>query len=150
MFVSSYNTYIHTNSTDKTTKTKELKSIDDSKSFATKLFNTSKTDSLNLKNTPINYVDNPKVFYNRQKLEQNIESNKEFLNANKFNGASSLKNAKAAYNANTIMFSIVPKPKGTLSPLSSNTKANNELPLSEKLSAINTYLLNDRYYRITA
>ena len=147
MFVSSYNTYIHTNTTS---KTNGHKSGGDSKSFSSKLDHTSQIAASTIKNTPIDYIDNSKVFNNRQKLQQNIESSQELLNVNKFNSESTLKNAKIAYTTNSVMFSLVAKPKPALSSSISNFRVNKTLLPQEKLSAINTYLLNDRYYRITA
>ncbi len=146
MFVSSYNTYIHPNTTDKTSKTKGFNDakVKPSNAFASKLSHTSQVSSTNLKNTPINYINNNKIFNNRQKLQQNIESNQELANVTKFNTVSSIKGAKVAYIANTTMFSLVAKPKATLA----NTTPS--LTTTKKLLAINSYISNDRYYQITA
>ena len=150
MFVSSYNTYIHTNTTDKTTKSKESASASGSKSFESKLLHTSQIAQTESKNTPINYLDGSKIFKNRQKLQQNIESKEELANVNKFNKFSSVKSAKVAYTNNSHIFSIVAKPKPTLTTTSNMINGDEFSKQKEKFSAINTYLQNDRYYRITA
>ena len=154
MFVSSYNTYIHTNTTDKSNKTKDSSvPKNNSKSFASKLHHTSQLASSHIKNTPINYINNSKIFNNRQKLQQNMESRKELTNVNKFNTIASQNTAKVSYIANSIMFSIVAKPKPSLANNTHSTltsKKDENILLKEKVSAINTYLANDRYYRITA
>lgn len=145
MFVSSYNTYIHTNTT---AKTKETTNPSDLKSFASKLLHTSQIAPSTTQNIPINYIDNSKVFHNRQKLQQNIESKQELKTVNKFNNFSAVKTAKVAYVDNSKMFSIVSKPKPAIS---TQTISGHEFSKQKaKFSAINTYLLNDRYYQITA
>jgi len=149
MFVSSYNTYIHTNTTDKTAKTKEPAHVDNSKSsFASKLLHTSQIPNTQATNSPINYIDNSKVFHNRQKLQQNVESKQEIKIANKFNEFNSVKTSKVAYSDNSKMFSIVAKPKPATS--SAVISGHGFSQQKAKLSAINTYIKNDMYYQITA
>jgi len=148
MFVSSYNTYIQTNTTDKTNRTKEVPDASKSKLFASKLLHTSQITPLKVANAPINYIDNSKIFNNRQKLQQNIESKKELASANKFNTFNSLTTAKRAYSDNSTMFSIVAKPKNSLSK--ENITGHEFSKFKAKISAINTYLQNNRYYQITA
>lgn len=148
MFVSSYNTYVQTNTTDKTNRTKEVPKVSDAKSFALKLLHTSQITQAKLSNTPINYIDNSKIFNNRQKLQQNIESKKELISADKFNRFNSFKSSKIAYSDNSTIFSIVAKPKNSLSK--ENISGHEFSKQKAKISAINTYLQNNRYYQITA
>ena len=150
MFVSSYNTYIHTNTTDKTAKNKENAGSSSSKSFQSQLLNTSQTPKPQTNTTPINYVESPKAFQNKQKLQQNIESKNELANVNKFNTVSSVKTAQVAYTNNSKIFSLVAKPKPSLPATQNITREDEFSKLKAKFSAINTYLLNDKYYRITA
>ena len=150
MFVSSYNTYIHTNTTDKTAKSKESTPSSSAKSFQSQLLNSSQTPKPQTNNTPINYVESSKVFQNKQKLQQNIESKNELTNVNKFNTFSSLKTAKVAYTDNSKIFSIVAKPKPSLPTTHELTKENEFSKQKDKFNAINTYLKNDLYYQITA
>ena len=150
MFVSSYNTYIHTNTTDKTAKSKETANSSSAKSFQSHLLQTSQTPKLQTNTTPINYVESSKVFQNKQKLQQNVESKNELSNVNKFNTFSAVKTAQVAYTNNSKIFSIVAKPKPSL-PATQNLPREDEISkLKAKFNAINTYLLNDSYYRITA
>jgi len=149
MFISSYNTYVQTNATDKTSKTKDIKEPQHTNSFASQFLKKPQLQKPQLSNTPINYVQDSKVFNNKQKLNQNIESKQGLVNANKFNFTSSLTNAKVAYTSNSNMFSIVAKPKPSLSQ-EQNIKNDPSSTIYKKLSAINTYLSNDKYYQITA
>ena len=141
MFVASYNTYIHTNTDNKTSKIKESKEARTSESFATKFLNKPALPKTPSNASPINYLQNTNTFNNKQRLQQDLASRQGLLNASKFNTSSAIKNAKVAYTANSTMFSIVAKPKQVLGQTT---------PTKHQQSAINTYLANDKYYQITA
>ncbi len=141
MFVASYNTYIHTSSNDKTSKIKESKEAQTSDSFATRFLNKPALPNTRSYTTPINYLQNPNTFNNKQKLQPDLALKQGLLHANIFNTSITIKNAKTAYTANSTMFSIVPKPKQVSGQVT---------PTRNPQSAINTYLANDKYYQITA
>jgi len=149
MFISSYNTYIQTNTTDKTSRIKDTKETQAKNNFASEFLKNPTLQKVQTTSTPINYQKNYKIFNNKQKLAQNIESKQGIINANKFNFTSSLTNAKIAYTANANMFSIVAKPKPSLSQ-TQDIKKDDSSSIYKKISAINTYISNDKYYQITA
>lgn len=162
MFVSSYNTYINTN-----TSTKDIRSNPTSKDGNSKLFqklpshlDTKTTSST----TPANYISNTKALYNKQLIQSQQEhlKNKEENNylktqelSTKFSSISSLGSAKTAYSENSIMFSFLRKPHPTLNQTPQiDKKMPQELQkLQEnhiRHNMLNTYLQNDKYYQITA
>ncbi len=141
MFVSSYNTYVHPNSNDRTPKTKQNKTAQTSETFATNFLNAPALPKKLAFKTPINYLQSANAFNNKQKLQQDLALQQGLLNAKRFNSSSAIKNAKSAYAANSTMFSIVPKPKQALTQTAI---------IKHQQSAINTYLANDKYYQITA
>lgn len=151
MFVSSYNTYISTNSSDRTEKYKEGQSKDEFKSFNLKSSPNSVVDFSPTKNLPIDYVSNYKSFNNQQKLQEQIKSQDEI----RYTNIKDIKNAKAAYEDNSKMFSLSKKPTTSLDQ---TPKINKDLPKSiqelkeHKLreAMVNTYVANDRYYQLTA
>ncbi|QOY52561.1 hypothetical protein [Candidatus Sulfurimonas baltica] len=151
MFVSSYSTYISTNSSDRTEKNREGQSKDESKSFNLKSSSDSATNFSPTKNLPIDYVSNYKSFNNQQKLQEQIKSQDEI----RYTNIKDIKNAKAAYEDNSKMFSLSKKPTTSLDQ---TPKINKDLPKSiqelkeHKLrqAMVNTYLANDRYYQLTA
>ncbi len=150
MFVSSYNTYISTNTTNKADKKADL-TKNSTTVFELKQDKDDILKSTNIKNLPVNYISNYKAFSNKQKLDQQILSYDEV----KYNQIKSMKDAQSAYTSNSKMFSFMQKPKSTLVTIQ---PINQELPSKiqklqeEKIrhTMVNTYLANDRYYQITA
>ena len=164
MFVSAYNTYIQPNTSDKNIKSRFDKQNSSSASFKSKLFENSPPVDLKNSSLPVDYISKSKAFNN--KLE--IETQKEKLAANqekpfndtkrtigRFIDQSSILNAKNAYETNSKMFSLIPKPHH---PLDFTPKVDTNLPqkaqetkenhLRNKM--VNTYMENEIYYKITA
>ena len=151
MFVSSYNTYISTNTSDRTQKHGAEKSGRESASFDTKL-STKPTQVLNkLSNLPIDYVSNYKSYNNQQKLQEQTQD----FNKTKFTKMTAMSSAKVAYEDNSKLFSLLQKPHATQDQ---TPKIDKKLPkeiqeIKEKNlrhTMVNTYLANDNYYQITA
>jgi len=151
MYVSSFNTFVHSNSTQKTYKEKETAlSKDINKSFEIML--NPKVDTTSLKQQlPINYISNYKVLNNQQKL-QNDQNKQELV---KFTKVNAQNNAKTKYVENTTMFSLFTKPKNTINQ---TPRVSAKLPPEiQKISQqnlrntmINTYTANENYYQITS
>ena len=70
MFVSSYNTYIATNQTDKTAKTIESSTHKKNIDFKNSIPQPTQTSISTIKSTPINYIQASKIQANREKLSQ--------------------------------------------------------------------------------
>ncbi|QOY54172.1 hypothetical protein HUE87_09815 [Candidatus Sulfurimonas marisnigri] len=151
MFISSYNTYINTNSSDRTEKFREDHSKDEFKSFNLKSLPNSTIDSSSNKNLPVDYVSNYKSFNNQQKLQEQIKSQDEI----KYTKIKDIKNAKVAYEDNSKMFSLSRKPTASLDQ---TPKIDKDIPKSiQELKEselrhimVNTYTANDKYYQLTA
>lgn len=161
MFVSSYNTYISSNSTDKTAKVVQERERGDKSSFASKLFAKSSISTENLKNLPINYISSNTALANKQELDyQRMDQKNTALKDTKeltemLSKQSTLSSAKSAYLDNSKMFSFLQKPKVTLSqtPQIDSRQDNSTQDIEEKNlrhTMVNTYLENDKYYQITA
>ena len=139
MFISSYNTYINTNSSDRTATAKLQKSKEQASSFISHLTQDEVLESKKYTKLPLDYISNYKVFSNKQKL-QNQEQYQDKVEYEKNNA---VQNAKTAYTDNSKIFSFFIEPKATQSQtlhVDNNTRH----------KAINTYLANDSYYQITA
>ena len=164
MFVSSYNTYIHTNASDKSAKQRFEKADVDSKSFNSELKKDDSSVHFKNPNLPIDYIAKSQVLNNKYELEaqkQQFEEqiprdlNKTKDTINKFSGQNSLLNAKNAYENNSKMFSLIKIPHSTLDQ---TPKVDKEMPkkaqeakeLSMRHLMVNTYIANDNYYQITA
>ncbi len=153
MFVSSYSTYISTDTTQRAQKDRTESAKTKESSFANSLNSDSKqalqstlTSKLQL---PLNYISDYKVLNNQQKLQQ--ENLKEQVTA-KFTQISTLQNAKVAYADNSKMFSLFQKPKVTLNQ---TAKLSVNIPQEAQEKSlrnvmINTYIANENYYKITA
>jgi len=151
MFVSSYSTYINTNSSERTTKDRFEKSKEPASSFESKLSQSSVLESKNAKDLPINYISNYKAFSNKQKLQDQFQN----TNKIKYTQINSVNNAKIAYADNSKIFSFFLEPKATQNQ---TPKVDKKLPNDmQKLqehnmrhTMVNTYQENDKYYQITA
>jgi hypothetical protein len=139
MFVSSYNTYLSTASTQ--TKRPQKKSEDFTLSK-------DKTTEAPLKKSetptklPLNYVSQFKVLSNQQKLQKQMQSSQK----SKFTKVNIFKNAQSAYSDNATMFPLIKKPKVALG----NIQYKLPTTTATKLNAVNTYIANDNYYKVTA
>jgi len=151
MFVSSYNTYITTNPTDKNSAQKLEKKTSSSESFESRLKEYSPIESKNTQTLPINYISNYKAFSNKQKMQDGLQDKE----AQKFSKINTLNSAKDAYKENSKMFSLFLEPKITQSQtpqidksLPAELQSAQEKQLRHTM--VNTYLANDSYYKITA
>jgi len=156
MFVSSYSTYISTNSSQRAEKERVDSTKTKSTSFENKFsaLNSAATKSIAVAqhNLPVNYVSNYKVMNNQQKLH---EQTQQTAQKEKFTKLSGMSSAKIAYKENSTMFSFLIKPKTTLdqTPALDKTlpsKAQETQEKSLRHAMINTYVTNENYYRITA
>lgn len=156
MFVSSYSTYVHANSTDKVQKDKEVQS---SKNGYSRFSNLQKQEAqpmsqpleLPKKQLPLSYISDYKVMNNQQKLQENSQQTQK----TKFAKISALSHAKSAYSENSMLFASLRKPKITLdqTPSLDSTLPQKALEAQEfilKRKMLNTYVANDNYYKITA
>ena len=152
MFVSSYNTYIGTNSSDKTNNKRIAEnSKSASSSFKSELEKDTVLESKNIQNLPVNYISNYKSYSNKQKL-QNQE---QFQDVAKYTKSKAIENAGVAYKDNSKMFSLFIEPKATQNQIPQiDKKLPNEIQELQKQNMrykmVNTYLSNDKYYQITA
>ena len=164
MFISSFSTYVTSNSSDKTIKavanTKETKNS----AFSNKLSQNITHSSLPKQNSSINYVSQGRAQHNKQMIEisqkspQNSKSS-DFKRTNNirnnFSSNASIQSAKVAYTSNSTMFSLLKKPTATIdqTPIIDKNLPQNIQELKEKSMRhlmVNTYLANDNYYKITA
>ena len=141
MFVSSYSTYINSNSSEKQVSSKIQKAKEQTSSFVLDPTQGDVLESKKSAGLPLNYISNYKVFNNKQKL-QDDETYQDKDKA-QYTHSKTIQNAKDAYADNSKIFSFFIEPKATQSQtlhVDNNTRH----------KAINTYLANDSYYQITA
>jgi len=164
MFVSSYNTYINTNTSQRNTKSSAESTQNDTKLFATKLAQSIPSKSLLNTATPVNYVNQNNASYNKELLrsEQEYKKNsidnefkKTTASTQKFSTNLTLNSAKTAYTENSSLFSFLRKPQTSLdqTPKISKELPSNIQDIKEqniRHAMVNTYLENDKYYQITA
>lgn len=151
MFVSTYTTYVGSNSSNKTDSYKARESKGEADFFAKELSNSVILKSHTDKNLPIDYISNYKSFNNQQKLQEQLQTQDEL----RLKFLTHTINAKTAYDENISMFSLVRKPH---TPLNLTPKIDERLPreikeIKEKNlrhAMVNTYEANDRYFQITA
>jgi len=157
MFVSTYTTYINTNSTDRAQKERLDSQRDLSSRFELKKELPAQTQTSLVQQVktqlPVDYISNYKVLNNQQKLQDNTQTKTE--EKTKFTKIITLNNAKNAYSENSILFASLMKPKVTLSQtpsldykLAEDSFGAQESILKHKM--INTYIANENYYKITA
>ncbi|MCW8895931.1 hypothetical protein [Sulfurimonas sp.] len=148
MFISTYNTYITTDTSEKSHKTTANGNKDKPEQFASERYEKKISTPAASKNLPVDYVSNYKFIYNQPEQTKNPDEIK-------FKKIKDMSLAKTAYEDNSIMFSLVKKPTVTISQL---IKPNKEQPqniqeLKEqnlRNTMVNTYIENDKYYQITA
>lgn len=150
MFVSSYNTYIDTNSANKSKKSSDFSKVA-SESFESKLTQSTALQSKELHNPATNYISDYKSFSNKQKLLHQIES----TDAKRYKQIKDLQNAKTAYEDNSKVFSFMIEPKKTqIQTQTIDKELPSELQKTQEQkirhTMVNTYLANDRYHQLTA
>lgn len=151
MFVSSYNTYVHTSNTNKSSDLRRSDDKEKSEGFSKSLSDLSIVKPFTDKSLPIDYISNYKSFHNHQRLQEQLETQGEY----KLKQLSTLNNAKIAYDENSKMFPLTKKPHA---PLSQTPKIDEKLPRQDqeakeqvlRHTMLNTYISNDNYYRVTA
>ena len=164
MFVSSYNTYVQTDSSVKANRQRLEKTNSNSDAFAQKL--AQKTPALNFTNSPIptEFISKNQAHTNKQELDFQKEqlknpdtsSAKEAQETlSKFSATNSLTSAKNAYeNTNKIhsVFSTQSLSIDQTPKMDKNLpiEAQNAKELAMKHKMVNTYISNDKYYQITA
>ncbi|EQB39887.1 hypothetical protein M947_04720 [Sulfurimonas hongkongensis] len=152
MFVKSYNTYITTNPTEKSSTEKLEKRVSSSsESFESKPKEHTPLESKSTQSLPINYISNYKVLSNKQKMQKDFEDKE----TQKFSKINTLNSAKDAYDENSKLFSLFLEPKITQSQTPQIDKTlPSELQVAQERqlrhTMVNTYLANDSYYKITA
>jgi len=151
MFVSSFNTYISTNSSNKSEAYKERELKGEAESFSDELSKSTVLKPYINSNLPVDYISNYKSFSNQQKLHEQMQNK----NTQELKKLTVLNNAKTAYEENTKMFPLLKKPSLTLTQ---TPKIDEKLPRDVQEAKeknlrhlmVNTYLANDKYYHITA
>ena len=157
MFVSSYNTYIHTNASQTVEKQRETKEKQNSSfdfRFAQKKLPEIQKPSL----FAVDYIAKNNTFWQKLELQKQTQeqSQTELQETTKlFTNQKTLSNAKQAYSESTKFFSLFQKQIGVLDQ---TPKVDKKLPaeikeIKEKLMRnlmVNTYIANDNYYKITA
>lgn len=165
MFVSSYNTYIQTDTSSRVQKQREDKQQGNGSesSFSSKFLNKveDKSPALFSSSLPIDYTKDSNYFANRFKVQVQEESKqdqelaKTEQSTKAFSNVSISQNATVAYESNSKLFSLLRKPKVSLDQ---TPHTNSDLPqdiqsIQEsnlRNIMVNTYLANDNYYKITA
>ena len=161
MFVSSYSTYVSTNTSERTARTRSTDTKENT-SFSYKRSNDPKP--LKQHNFPVDYIAESKTFGNKIELElqkeqlqgSNNEEIKQLKNSmQELNAYSTLQNAKQAYKDNSKIFSLLRIPHATLdqTPTIDKKLPDDLQELQEKSlrqEMLNTYIQNDSYYQITA
>ena len=156
MFVSSYSTYLHTNTTDKNAKKDASKELSSEKSFNLKGLTSPQNTTKPLVNTPVNYQSNQQFLRIKAKAQQQVDQNTQNNQTTKFSIMNSQIKASSAYSDNSTMFSLMPKNQPTIKQTTQNI--NQHLPqeikdIKEsflKVKMVNTYISNNNYYQITA
>ena len=152
MFVSSYNTYISANNSQRVEKERVENSRNPRNSFESEISKESTLlESKSTPNLPISYVSNYKAFSNKQKLQEEVKEQSK----TKYAEINSMKNAEIAYKDNSEIFSFFLEPKTTQNqtPIVDKKLPSDIQELQEKNMRhvmVNTYLENDKYYQITA
>ena len=151
MYISSFNTYITTNSSDKTEKIRAEKPSKSSQSFSKRLSSQTVKVIDTTSILPINYISEYKVLNNQQKLKDNT------LNSDraKFSKIKALVSSKSAYSESSKIFPLFLKPSASLNQTPHIDK---KMPIETqeakeqimKHTMVNTYIANDNYYKLTA
>ncbi len=150
MYVSSFSTYISTDSSLKTQQ-ERVQNSKSGDSFETKLLSKTVKERDSSTKFPINYISNYKALNNQQVLQEDSPN----LEKNRFLKLEAQSSAKNAYSDNSKIFSQIIPPRATLDQtprvdknLPSNIQEIKENNLRQTM--VNTYISNESYYRITA
>jgi len=151
MYVSSFSTYINTESTARTQQNRVYESQNSTKSFETKLLSKTVKNLDTSPKFPINYISNYKSLNNQQKLQENSQSSEK----TKFLKLEVQAEAKKAYSDNSKIFSLILPPRATLdqTPTIDKKSPQHVQHIKEKnlrQTMLNTYIANENYYKITA
>ncbi|MBU1217399.1 hypothetical protein KJ870_03225 [bacterium] len=156
MFVSSYSTYIQTNTNDKNVKQKDVSYGKDS-GFSSKLLKESVADTAKNASLPVDYIARNNNFYTKLFLEehQDEQSAQTKELTHKFIDQSTLQDAKKAYTQAPKMTSLfretflaLDKTQLAEAKPSQNTQDFKDAKMRKLM--INTYIANENYYKITA
>jgi len=151
MYVSSFSTYVTSDSPRKTQSDYPKKSQSTTESFKAELLSKTVNSTDNSLKLPINYISNYKTLNNQQKLQIEPQSSNEV----EFAKLQSINSAKSAYDDNSKIFSLLLVPKPALEQtLTVDKRLPQEIQNVQeenlRSSMINTYISNENYYRITA
>ncbi len=145
MFVSSFNTYISDINLKKARQNTQKAKDAEKSDFSLNLQKNQQvlTSTFDAK-TPINYISNYKSFANKQKLQDKQHTKKPI---DRFSKINKMQNAKTSYEVNSKKFSLLRVPHMTLNQVQ---KSEEKLPIKLQQKMVNTYIANDKYYKITA
>ena len=150
MYISSFSTYINTESSTRVQRTapSSKKSTD---SFESNLLSKTIKNIDTSAKFPINYISNYKALNNQQRLQKNHPD----LNKNRFAKMEAQNSVKSAYSENSKIFSLILPPKATLNqtPRVDKSLPKNIQEIKEsnlRHTMLNTYISNENYYRVTA
>lgn len=151
MYVSSFNTYINSESTAKTHSNRGQEKKNSTESFETRLLSKTVKNVDSTPKFPINYISNYKALNNQQKLQDNSQNSEK----TKFSKLEAEAEAKNAYSDNSKLFSLVLPPRATLdqTPTIDKKLPQNIQDIKEKnlrQTMVKTYISNENYYRVTA
>jgi len=164
MYISSYSMYINNQHSSKTDKTKESETTKQTERFASLLQTPSHTTFSDLNIKPIDYIFSPQKQQTQQRLilQQNeIKDDEEISKSmqtlsfvKKFSLIANNNKALLSYINNSKSYSLMRKPKAPLNqikiPLNTTEKFTQAREEAMRHTMINTYLANDKYYKITA
>ena len=151
MYISSYNTYITPNSSDRIQKERSEEPFKKSQSFSKKLASQSLKTIDTSSRLPVNYISNYKVLNNQLRLKDDTFND----NRAKFSKVKALVNSQSAYKEGASIFPLFTKPKIALNQ---TQEINKKMPKNAqeaketilKHTMVNTYIANDNYYKLTA
>ena len=151
MYVSSFSTYINTESTTRTQQNRVQESKNTTESFETKLLSKTVKNVDTSPKFPINYISNYKALNNQQKLQENPQNSEK----TRFLKLEAQTEAKNAYSDNSKIFSLILPPRATLdqTPRIDKKLPDNIQDIKEKnlrYTMLNTYISNENYYKVTA
>jgi len=157
MFISSYMTYIDPSRTKRLQDQREETTKEPAGSFASKPSKTTNQELILSKKLPLSYISNYKTLYTKQRLMAQLEHKnmpQDFAKM-KFTKINAQASAQLSYTQNSTMFSLLSKPKATLSQTPQHNKHLPEQAQKQKehivrAAMINTYVANENYYRLTA
>jgi len=150
MFVSTYSTYLHTNTTDNIVKNQERK---ESSSFNIKSLKSTENTTKQLVNTPVNYISESKALKTKAQIQQQEEQNN---SVTRFTSINSQMKVSSAYASNSTMFSLMIKHQTPVKQDSANINQNLPQDIKDikesflRDEMVNTYVANNNYFQITA